>query len=103
MQLPDITRGPGDLLPAPAKAAGDTAWIADWSLDLAQQGQVEIRTVDVSGRQIRTLMRGKLLAGRHEAIWNGLDDAGHSVASGVYFYQLVTADYRATRKHVVMR
>ena len=71
--------------------------------DLAHQGQVEIQIFDVSGRRIRTLVIGKLLGGHHIVTWNGLDDAGHSVASGVYFYQLVTADYRATRKLVVLR
>ena len=36
-------------------------------------------------------------------IWNGLDDAGRRVASGVYFYRLEAEGFRATRKLVVMK
>jgi flagellar hook assembly protein FlgD len=73
------------------------------SLDLAQKGQVEIRIFDVAGHVVRRLVDRRLPAGRHAVVWNGLDDAGGRVASGVYFYALVAADYRATRKLVVLR
>ena len=73
------------------------------SFDLAQKGQVEIRIFDVSGRRVRDLAHGELAAARHVVTWNGLDDAGHRVSSGVYFYRLVTDDYSATRKMVVLK
>ena len=38
----------------------------------------------LSGQRIRTLAAGRATAGVHEAIWDGRDDAGHNVASGVY-------------------
>ena len=71
--------------------------------DLAQQGQAEIRIFAVSGCCIRTLVSGTLRGGRHEVTWNGLDDAGRRVSSGVYFYRLRTDDYSATRKLIVMK
>ena len=71
--------------------------------DLARQGQVEIRIFDVSGRGVRHLVHGELGAARHSVIWNGFDDAGRRVVTGVYFYRLVTDDYSATRKMIVLK
>jgi hypothetical protein len=41
--------------------------------------------------------------GRHNVLWNALDDAGHRVSSGVYFYRLQDGDFTATRKLVALR
>jgi hypothetical protein len=72
--------------------------------DLAQDGHVSLRIYDVAGRQVRTLINATMTAGfDHQATWNGLDDAGKRVSSGVYFYRLVAADLTATRKLVVMK
>jgi hypothetical protein len=73
------------------------------SFDLAQQGQVEIRIFDVAGHLVRKLVDAKLPGARHEVTWNGLDEAGRRVSSGVYFYQLRTDDYLATKKMVVLK
>jgi hypothetical protein len=73
------------------------------SLDLAQQGQVEIRVFDVAGHAVRTLVNAALPAGRHDVVWNGLDDAGRRVSSGVYFYRLEAGDFTAMRKLTVLR
>ena len=51
-----------------------------------------------SGRRVRTFDRGPLPAGDHEQIWNGQDDAGSPVASGVYLVQVDVDGRRATRK-----
>jgi hypothetical protein len=72
--------------------------------DLARDGHVSLRVYDVAGRLVRTLVDEKLATGAgHEAAWNGLDDAGSRVSSGVYFYRLVTADAAETRKMVLMK
>ncbi len=44
-----------------------------------------VRVYDVAGRLVRTLVEGHLDAGPHEIVWDGTDDAGRRVASGVYF------------------
>jgi hypothetical protein len=49
-------------------------------------------------------MDQKLTKGFNQAAtWNGLDAQGLRVPSGVYFYQLVTEDYTATRKMVILK
>jgi hypothetical protein len=74
------------------------------SFDLARDGHVKLQVFDVSGRLVRTLANAKMSAGRGLSVtWNGLNDGGGRVASGVYFYQLVTDDFTATRKMVVLK
>jgi len=59
---------------------------------LAQDGPTSLEVFDLNGRLVRTLVRDNLAAGRHDAVWTGLDQAGRSVASGTYFYRLTAAD-----------
>ena len=58
---------------------------------------------DVAGRLVRTLIDGFVPAGEHEAAWDGRDEAGAEVASGVYLYRLRFADVLETRRVVRMR
>ena len=71
--------------------------------DLARGGDVRLHIYDATGRRVRTLVQEHLPARRHEAIWNGQDDAGRRVASGTYVYMLVSGDYRATQKLVLLK
>lgn len=57
------------------------------ALDLPRAGEVRVRMYDVRGALVRELVRGSLASGRHEVIWDGRDDAGAPVASGVYFVE----------------
>lgn len=50
--------------------------------------QAELALFDLRGRRVRTLHRGPRDAGTHVLVWNGRDDAGVSVASGVYVARL---------------
>jgi hypothetical protein len=56
--------------------------------ELTAGATVELAVFDVSGRRIATLAAGHRAAGRHEAVWQGRDDAGRSVPSGVYLARL---------------
>jgi hypothetical protein len=55
------------------------------------------------GQKVRTLVNEMQGPGQHQISWNGLDDNGFHVASGVYFYQLKYGDYTATRKMLLVR
>ena len=70
---------------------------------LPKAGAVELAVYDAAGRRVRTLVRGTLPAGHHEVTWNGRDDAGRSVAAGVYFVRLRQQDHRSTRKLLLVR
>ena len=59
-----------------------------WSL--AEQGPVELSVLSLGGQRLRALVMGRRPAGRHEAVWDGRDDAGRWAASGTYFVRLRT-------------
>jgi len=58
---------------------------------------------DVSGRLVRTLLRGVLPAGPGEVRWDGRDRDGNTAASGVYYVRLRAGDQESTRPLVRLR
>jgi hypothetical protein len=51
-------------------------------------GEVSLAVYDITGALVKTLVDGSLEAGSHSIIWNGKDNSGSDVASGIYFYRL---------------
>ena len=70
---------------------------------LPESAEVKLAVFDVSGRLVRTLVDGDLPAGNHSAEWDGTDTTGRSMATGVYFYRLDTADERIQRKMLLLK
>ena len=68
---------------------------------LPADGRVSLVIYDLAGRQVRTLVDEVQGAGAHAVTWDGLNQRGTRVASGVYFYQL-QAGSEMDRKRVVM-
>ncbi len=64
---------------------------------------LDIEIVGVDGRVIRTLHRGRVTPGRHSVSWDGSDENGAPVASGVYFVRIVSPSGVASRKVAVLR
>ena len=73
------------------------------SYSLAERGFVSLKIRDMLGREVRTLVTEDQTAGSHRVEWNGLDDNGQRVPSGIYFYNLTAKDFRETRKLVMLR
>ncbi|MDQ7066325.1 MAG: FlgD immunoglobulin-like domain containing protein, partial [candidate division KSB1 bacterium] len=71
--------------------------------DLPNADHVQLRIYDRLGREVRTLADQTLEAGSHLLRWDGRDNAGRIVASGVYFYELITPAEKLSRKMVLMR
>jgi hypothetical protein len=68
------------------------------------RAQVSLNVYNVAGQLIRTLVNESKSPGQvHTAIWDGRNDAGVTVSSGVYFYKLVAGDYVQTRKMVLLK
>gem|GEM_PF-3485750 len=65
--------------------------------------EVNVTIYDVRGRHVKTLLDGKLEAGRHSVVWDGRSEAGGRVVSGVYFSTLQTDAGRFTRKMTAIR
>jgi len=72
---------------------------------LAKTEPVEVKIYDVSGRLMRTLVNHRVYqAGQsYRLVWDGTNDAGQSVARGVYFYQLRTPTFASQRKLAVLK
>jgi hypothetical protein len=70
--------------------------------DLARPAPVKVGVYNVKGELVSTLVDEHMTEGRQEIRWNATDNSGEKVASGVYFYRLVTGDTRLTRKMMLL-
>jgi hypothetical protein len=66
-------------------------------------GQVALRIYDISGKLVRTLVNGFEQSGTRTVNWNGTDDQGRTMASGVYYYQLNAPTFSEKKKMVLLR
>ena len=66
-------------------------------------GHVGLEVLNLLGQRVTTLVDEPQTAGPHEVIWNGTDDHGSSVASGMYFYRLVTGEHSESKKMVLLK
>jgi hypothetical protein len=77
--------------------------VTEINFTLDKAGPVELAVFDVSGRKIRTLASGAHGPGNHVAVWNGTDQAGARVPSGMYFYRLISGTDSETRKMMLVK
>jgi flagellar hook assembly protein FlgD len=72
-------------------------------LRLDRTGLATVTIHDARGRQVRTLFSGTRGAGRHSLVFDGLDDAGRALASGVYFARMSALGEIDTTAMVLVR
>lgn len=75
--------------------------IIRFTLEKSQQVSVEIYSVE--GRLIRTLVQENLPEGSHEISWDGKDERGFNLPSGIYFYSLRGSGHQLTKKMVLLK
>jgi hypothetical protein len=73
------------------------------SYDLPATGNVTVEVYNLLGRRVSTVVSGVQEAGHHTVEWSGKDDSGAEVASGIYIYRIVTDDYQASRKMMLVK
>ena len=91
------------LLPNYPNPFNPETWIP---YQLSEPADVTLRIYAVSGSLVRTLALGQMPAGMYQArsraaYWDGKNDVGETVASGIYFYTLTAGDFTATRKMLI--
>ncbi len=69
----------------------------------ADAAEIRIAVYDVAGRLVRTLAAGVAEPGRHAVTWDGRDEKGERVASGIYFVRLAAGDRARERKIVLLK
>jgi flagellar hook assembly protein FlgD len=73
------------------------------SFQLPVDSEASLKIYNLNGQLVKLLVAGKLEAGRHKVVWDGKNEAGVPVASGVYVYVLKAGDFTAQRKLVLMK
>jgi minor extracellular serine protease Vpr len=71
--------------------------------DLPRGEPVVIRIYDILGREVRTLVNERQAAGFYEVIWNGRNQQGQAVGSGVYLYTLTAGNFAQSRKMTLLK
>jgi hypothetical protein len=64
---------------------------------------VRLAVYDVTGRTVSVLVDEVQESGNGAVTWNGQDQSGRQVSSGVYFYRLIAGDYTETKKMILLR
>ena len=70
---------------------------------LAEETMVSLTVFNINGREVRMLTDETMQPGPHEAVWDGKDNHGRDVGSGLYFYLLHAGDFQDTRKMVLLK
>lgn len=71
--------------------------------DLRSDVNVSLKIYNVLGQEVRTLASGFQQAGSRSAVWDGKNDFGRQVASGIYVYRIEAGKFRQTRKMMLLK
>jgi hypothetical protein len=65
--------------------------------------RIAIQIFNILGQKVKTIERGNYDAGRYRIVWDGTNEGGRRVASGVYFYRILAGDFVHTMKMVLIK
>ena len=71
--------------------------------DLPENDNVILEVYNMMGQKIKTLASGNMSPGYHSIIWNGTNDAGAKVATGMYFYSINTSNFQSIKKMLFLK
>ncbi len=71
--------------------------------DLPVSAKTSLNIFNLKGELVRTLIHAQMNAGSHAVPWDGRDDHGVSLASGLYFYQLSAQNFSSTKKLLLIK
>lgn len=71
--------------------------------DLAEHAYTRLVIYNLLGREVRTLIASQLQPGEYRSMWDGCDNSGSLVTSGIYVYRLTAGDFVASRKMMLAR
>lgn len=73
------------------------------AFQVPRQSEVRIEIYNLLGQKVRTLLNERREPGYYEVVWDGRNEGGAQVSSGVYLYRMVAGDYMRVRKMILMR
>ena len=71
--------------------------------DVARDKNVRLQVFSLSGRLVRTLVDRRMSAGRHQIVWNGVDDEGLRMPSGTYFIRFEAGDVSQITRALLLK
>ncbi|MDZ7392540.1 MAG: Ig-like domain-containing protein [candidate division KSB1 bacterium] len=71
--------------------------------ELPTAGRVSVKIYNIYGQLVRTLVEEQVHAGYHTLQWDGRDEFGQAVSSGVYYYRMVAGTFVETKKMALLR
>ncbi|OPX21603.1 MAG: hypothetical protein B1H02_07385 [Candidatus Latescibacteria bacterium 4484_107] len=77
--------------------------ITELRYQLPEASEVRLSVYNLLGQEVRRLVDEKMAAGAHSAQWDGRDDSGNPLASGVYLCRFRAGDFRQTKRIVLLR
>ena len=77
--------------------------ITNIKYEIPKKSKVEINVYDISGQRVKTLVNEIKVPGYWSTYWDGSNNFGQRVSSGMYLYTIVTNDYKKSRKLIFMK
>jgi|GEM_PF-6590428 len=71
--------------------------------DLPKAETVKLRVFDILGREVATLVNSYEEAGSHKVEWEGKDNSGNGLSSGIYFYTIEAGSFKAVKKMIYLK
>ena len=71
--------------------------------ELPKQELTRITIYNITGQVVKTLVNGKLKPGYHEIVWDGLNDQGLKISSGIYYYQIKAGSFKQVKKMALIK
>ena len=70
---------------------------------LPQRTQISIKIYDITGKLIKTLIDKPMEAGYHTILWDGTDEKGKHVSSGVFYYKIYATDFQQIKSMILLK
>ena len=73
------------------------------SFDAGVAGDISLQVYDILGNKVKTLVNGFVSPGNYSVTWDGTDNTGRSVSSGVYVYTLITPNETQSKRMLLVK
>jgi hypothetical protein len=73
------------------------------SFEIPYTAMISLKIYDILGQEVKTIIHGEFMPGKTTVIWNGDNNYGKSVSSGIYFYRLESSGISITKKLMLLR
>ena len=73
------------------------------SYEVPESGSVKLIVYNLLGQQVRTLIDDSIESGFHTVVWDGADEFGRQVASGIYIYRMNSGEFNATKRMLFLK